>query len=248
MYSPSVMRVLAVFILSNSLTVYADQSIDTLQRLDQNEFRAFSEDLAAALSYKPVIPSEPLGVLGFDIGAEFSTTLLKNGNLFSKTALEWDWLDDKGEDYLGIARLHAHKGLPFNIDAGLSYATVINSNTNVWGAELRYALLQGSTLTPALAVRTAYTRMSGVEALDLATQSLDISTSKGFAMFTPYAGVGHVWTQSHAKNAPYLSDEDISQFKVYGGVNLGLTLFNLAAEYDNTGGISTFSLKLGTRF
>jgi hypothetical protein len=241
-------RFYALGLVFLSAGAFADQSIDTLQRLDQFEFRALSEDLGATLSYKPLIPAEPLGIFGFDIGGEISTTRLSKGQLFAKTAQQWDWLDANTEDYLGVARLHAHKGLPFNLDAGLSYGAVLNSNAGVWGAELRYSLLPGSALTPALAVRTAYTQMTGVDSMELSTQSLDISASKGFVMFTPYAGVGHVWTQSRAKNTPYLSDEDISQFKVYGGLNIGLTLFNLAAEYDNTGGINTFSLKLGARF
>ena len=54
------------------------QSIDQLQNATQNEFRLISEDLGAALSYKPEIPTTPLGLTGFDIGAAISVTKLQN--------------------------------------------------------------------------------------------------------------------------------------------------------------------------
>jgi hypothetical protein len=44
------------------------QDIDRVQLLSQPEFRRLSEDLGGALSYRPLIPTAPLGITGFDIG------------------------------------------------------------------------------------------------------------------------------------------------------------------------------------
>jgi hypothetical protein len=54
----------------------ADMS--TINLLNQTEFKQLSEDLGAALSYKPVTPAEPLGLFGFDLGVEASSTNLQN--------------------------------------------------------------------------------------------------------------------------------------------------------------------------
>ena len=49
-------------------------SITTLNQLGQSEFKTLSEDLGAALSYKPVTPAAPLGTTGFDMGIEVTQT------------------------------------------------------------------------------------------------------------------------------------------------------------------------------
>ena len=100
---------------------------------------------------------------------------------------------------------------------------------------------------PAVAIRGSFTKLSGVDQLSLNTKGLDISISKGFAMFTPYAGIGQVWVNSTA-NGVNLAAESFTQGKVFVGANLNLGFSNLAAEVDKTGGIQSISMKLGFRF
>ncbi len=102
--------------------------------------------------------------------------------------------------------------------------------------------------TPAIGLRGSFTRLSGVDQLALNTNGLDISISKGFAMFTPYAGVGQVWVNSTANKAASLAAEKFSQGKAFIGANLNLGFSNLAAEWDKTGGIQSVSVKWGFRF
>ncbi|HET6719800.1 MAG TPA: hypothetical protein VFH22_09145, partial [Rhodocyclaceae bacterium] len=71
----------------------------------QVKFRALSDDLGAALSYKGMTPAEPLGVTGFDIGIAATSTKLHNANQYG-AALE-------NEDTLIMPTVRAHKGLPF---------------------------------------------------------------------------------------------------------------------------------------
>ena len=160
----------------------------------QSEFRTLSEDLGAALSYKPVTPAAPLGVTGFDIGMEVTQTDM------SKSSQIWSKATGGGSSIskLYIPKLHIDKGLPFGIDVAAFYSKIPSTNISLVGAELRYAILEGGIAMPAVAVRGAYTKLGGVDQLSFDTKSLDISISKGFAMFTPYAGVGQVWVNSKA--------------------------------------------------
>jgi len=215
-------------------------NIDNLGALAQSEFKLFSEDLGAALSYKPLIPAEPLGVTGFDLGLEVTSTEMKNSSLWSKAT-------GSSRNSLPIPKLHIHKGLPFNIDVGAFYSSVPTTNIKLYGGELRYAILEGGTATPAVAIRGAMTKLSGVNQLDFGTKSLDVSISKGFAMLTPYAGVGTVWVDSTPNVAP-LAKESFRQNKVFAGANLNFGLVNLAFEYDKTGSAASYSAKLGFRF
>ena len=147
-----------------------------------------------------------------------------------------------------VPKLHLIKGLPLNIDVGLVYTKVPTTNISLFGGELRYAILEGGAASPALAVRGTYTKLSGVDQLDFDTKGLELSISKGFAMFTPYAGVGEEWVDSKPSAATGLSEESFQQSKYYVGANLNLGLMNIALEYDNTDSTNSYSAKLGWRF
>jgi len=218
-------------------------NIDQLQNLSQDEFNRLSKDLTAGLSYKPIAPAASLGVTGFDLGVALSGVRMRESDLWNKAT---------GTDlkYMPVPKLSFVKGLPFGIDIGGSYIKVPGSNISCWGGELKYAILEGGALTPALAVRGAYTRLNGVDQLDFSTRSLDVSVSKGFIGLTPYIGIGEVWG-SAKPNLPAsfpLHSVNQTETKAFAGVNINLGIGNLAFEYDRTGGNDTLSTKLGIRW
>jgi hypothetical protein len=77
---------------------------------------------------------------------------------------------------------------------------------------------------------------------------LDASISKGFAFFTPYAGIGTVRVSSKPRNVPVLQKERFDRTKVFVGSNLNFGLLNLALEADRTGNVSSYGMKFGLRF
>jgi hypothetical protein len=212
--------------------------------LTQSEFRLLSEDLGAALSYKPIIPSEGLGITGFDIGLGVSGTQLKNAVLLSKAAN-----GATVRTTMPLVSGRVHKGLPFDIDIGASYTVVPSTDIRAIGGEVRWAFIPGSTVMPAVAVRASGSQLSGVDQLNFSTYGVDVSVSKGFAVFTPYGGIGQVWVHSSPNGAPAgtIQGEKFTQTKIFAGVNINIGA-NLAFEYDNTGSINTFSAKIGVRF
>ena len=215
--------------------------LSNLSALSAEEFRSVSKDLGAALSYKPLLPTEGQGVTGFDIGVAMTTTSMDNGGALKKAGADLSW------DALQTVRLHAHKGLPLGFDIGGFVASVPGLSATLSGAELRYAVLGGNVALPAIGVRGAYTRLSGSDQLSFNTRSLDISISKGLTVFTPYGGVGHVWVDSEAR-AGTLGKEAPNLGKVYAGVNMSLGLANFAIEVDKTGEATTVGIKFGGRW
>jgi hypothetical protein len=208
----------------------------------QTEFRNVSEDLGSALSYKGVLPAESLGVTGFDLGLEVTQTKL------AQSAALWNTLTGSDFSNLYVPKLHVTKGLPLDIDIGAFYSAVPTTDIKLYGGELRWAFMPGSTVMPAVAVRGALTKLSGVNQLSLDTKSLDVSISKGFAMLTPYAGIGQVWTNSTPDSATGFTAESFTQSKLFAGANLNLGMTNLAIEFDKTGAAQSASFKLGFRF
>lgn len=207
----------------------------------QSDFRNLSEDLGSALSYKAISPAEPMGITGFDVGIELTSTKL------AKSAPLWKTLTGTDMSNVYVPKLHITKGLPLDIDIGAFVSSIPTTGINLFGGELKYAVLPGSIAMPAVAIRGSMTKLSGVKQLTLDTKSLDVSISKGFAMFTPYAGVGQVWVDSTPDIAG-LKAESFTQPKTFVGANLNLGLTNFAAEYDKTGSANSFNFKLGFRF
>lgn len=242
--SRSSLRQLLAFsagIFINAASHAAD--ISTLNLLTQAEFRGLSEDLGAALSFKPLIPAEPMGLTGFDIGLAVTGTKLENRGAFQKAA--------GGASVpatLPVPTLRVHKGLPFDIDLGVSYAAVPSSNVRVIGGELRWAVLAGNVALPAVALRASVSKLSGVDQLGLRTTGLDVSVSKGFALLTPYAGIGTVRVKSDPDAATGRTAESFGLSKVFAGLNLNFGLTNLAFETDRTGDATSYGVKFGFRF
>jgi hypothetical protein len=226
-----------------SLPVVA-ADIDQLQALGQAQFRLLSEDLGAALSYKPLTPTAPLGITGFDLGIAVTSTKLQNSTVFNDASA-----GDLSVSSAIVPSLRVHKGLPFGIDIGAMYGAVPSTNVKLLGAELRYAIVEGGTAMPAIGIRGSYTKLTGVNQLEFDTSGVDLSISKGFLVFTPYAGVGKVWVSSTPKDIPAsLSKESFSLNKAFVGVNLNLGVVNIVFEGDRTGEASSYGAKLGFRF
>jgi hypothetical protein len=221
----------------------AASNIDNLKALSQSEFRALSEDLGAALSYKPLTPTAPLGITGFDLGLAVTATKIENSALLQKAGAG-------DHSTLPVPSLRLNKGLPLDIDVGLMVGAVPGTNIRLYGGELRYAIVSGGAALPAIGIRGSYTKLTGVDQLDFSTRGVDLSISKGFLMFTPYAGVGKVWAASTPKDIPPpgLSKESFSLNKVFVGLNLNFGLTNLAFEGDRTGKATSYGAKLGFRF
>jgi hypothetical protein len=218
-------------------------NIDNIGSLNQSEFKTFSEDIGSVVSYKPVTPAEPLGVFGFDLGIEATQTKLQDPALWT-AATSGTFTSNS----VVLPKLHAFIGLPLGIDVGAVYSQAPSTNIKVYGGEIRYAIIEGGTATPAVAIRGSLTKMTGVDQLSFNTKGLDVSISKGFAMFTPYAGVGEVWSDSTPNGIPTLTKESFNQNKFYFGCNINILLVNLDFEYDKTGSDQSYSAKLGVRF
>ena len=238
---PTNLASLALGLLALAATPAWAFDINRLQFVSQGDFRLLSEDLGAALSYHPQTPTEPLGITGFDIGASLTMSKLVNTDAISRG------VSGTVPSYLPVPTLRADKGLPFGFDLGLMYSKVPGTDISLWGGQARWAFIKGGVAEPAFGLRASYTKLTGVDQLDMTTKGLDISASKGFLMLTPYIGLGRTWVTStpHVSN---LGQEDFGLNKLFIGASFNLLLANMNAEIDRTGQSTAYSLKVGIRF
>jgi hypothetical protein len=216
-----------LFLISVSSTTFAaDNDIVLPSGYLQSEFKDLSETLGLAISYKPLAPAEPLGILGLDVGVEVTAVDVDQGASFLTRVIS------DPPSYFVFPKLHAQKGLPFGIDVGVVYAKVPDSNISLIGGEVKWAILKGTVATPAIAARGSYTGLMGVDDLDLSTYGIDLSASKGFAFLTPYIGVGQVWIQSETNAAGLNFSENLSRTKGFAGLKLKLLLLSFVGEVE----------------
>ena len=212
----------------------------SIGNLAQDEFRAISRDLGAALAYKGVTPATALGPLGFDVGVEVTQTRMENSALFARAGAG-------GQSSLFIPKVHLHKGLFGGLDFGAFVAGAPEIDARLYGADLRYTVIDDGLATPAVGVRVSGSRATGLGDLKVSTAAMDLMVSKKFTLLTPYAGAGMVRIQSSA-NGTGLSEERINQGRVFGGLNVNLVAVNLAFEAEKMGANVSLSAKVGWRF
>lgn len=211
----------------------------------QAAFEGAIEDVAAALNYKALGPAEPGGITGFGIGAFVNYTPTRNDD-------DWQALTGTDVDFVGMAGVVATKGLPFGIDVGAFYTAVPDTSVKAYGAELRYAILEGGIASPALAVRGALTRTSGIDDFDYESYSVDVSLSKGFTLLTPYIGAGYVWAEADPKGdvaeITGLSKAKVDEQRFFAGLRVSFLLLEITPEYERVGDNNAYNLRLGLSF
>jgi len=235
------MRTLCLFLAAFALPAWA-QDINRIQVLSQEEFKLLSEDLAGALSYRPLVPTTPLGTTGFDIGVALTLARPANTEVLERAT------SSDAPSNIPVPTLRAHKGLPLGFDIGVLYAQIPDSNIRYYGGELRYAIFSGGIATPAVGLRANFTKVSGIEQMEFSTRGVDLSLSKGFVAATPYAGVGYVWAKSDPRGNGGLAAEDVGMGKFFVGMGFNFVLTNFVIEADRTGQVSALSAKVGLRF
>lgn len=219
-----------------------------IRNLVQDEFRQLAREIGIGLSAFQTRPAAPLGFLRFDAGVEVTAVDINEDRAFWNRA----FADGDAPSLLPVPKAHVNVGLPLGIDLGGLYSSVPDSNIRLWGAEVKWAIIRGGIVWPALAVRGGYTSLDGVDELELTTKSVDASVSKGFGPVTPYIGVGRIWIEAEPKGAaaaPPVSLSEVSpvEDRVFAGLRLRLVFLSLVAE-GSWSRVPAYTLRLNLSF
>lgn len=209
---------------------------------NQADFDQIAREAGTLITYRALASAEPGGLTGFDVSVAVSAVKI-DSNL-------WDAVTDDSvsSDYLYVPSIRVRKGLPFGIDVGASYTQIPGEDFKVIGGELQWALLEGSTVTPAFALRGHYSTLLDVDDIDLETYGADAVISKGFAIFTPYAGIGAVHMNGDYSNPfnPVLDFDEYNDTSIryFGGLRMTLALLQVTADVEYLEN-PVYSLKVG---
>jgi hypothetical protein len=129
------------------------------------------------------------------------------------------------------------------------YSSVPSTDIKLWGVEVKYAILEGGITMPAISIRGAFSKLEGIDEIDVNTYSGDLMISKGFLFLTPYAGITMLRVNA-SENSDLVTLDDVHE-TIYRGL-LGLQvsplpLLNITVEA-SIGEVKQYGLKLGLRF
>ena len=88
--------------------------------------------------------------------------------------------------------------------------------------------------------------MTGMEDMYVTSTGVELSVSKGFNAFTPYAGIGTTWVDGEYELEG--STSRLTQNKYFMGLQFNLGIFHLSAEAEQSDVESSFRAKSGIRF
>jgi hypothetical protein len=165
-------------------------------------FRVFARQFAAVMTSATLMPPETLGTSGFAFTAEASYVQIAPSNnigaldpatsmpkplptLPTEKAFQGGWLLIPG--------VHVRKGLPYSFELGGRMSWIQDSRMFVGMIELKWALNEGFTYLPDIAVGGRIAKLINSRDFDLTTGGLDVSIGKQFALggmltLTPYVG------------------------------------------------------------
>jgi len=213
-----------------------------LSGMTQKEFEELSQEVGLAVSYLPLSPAEPLGLLGFDAGVETTWVNIREKRSFWQKAIH------NPPSGLLIPKIHIQKGLPFGIDVGAVYSKIQQLDTTMLGGEIKWAVLPGNALLPAVALRGSYTRLSHEGDAQIDTFGADLTASKGFTFITPYAGFGSLWVRSRPQGGSSLKASEDQQWKAYAGVKITFVVVNLVTEIHYADPFPLYTTRLNVAF
>ncbi|HZH13314.1 MAG TPA: hypothetical protein VE057_03025 [Archangium sp.] len=193
------------------------------------DFRAFARTFAAVMTSANLMPPETLGHAGFSLNAELSVIGLPTpGREDGQTTLP---TEGTPTNPLLIPSVHVRKGLPFSFELGARVGWIDRSSMFATTGELKWAVNEGFTWLPDIAVRLHVTRLMGNKDFDLTAGGLDFGVGKQFPLggmvtLTPYGGLDLVGVAASTDTL------DFNQSRTRGDT---LNPANPYAGLDNTG-------------
>jgi hypothetical protein len=236
-------RILIAVVMLVCSAAFADE-FRISSAMTQSQFQSLTKEIGLLVTPTPNSPAEPLKTIGFDIAVEAVAVDIKNEQDYWINA----WDDADPDSVLMATRVHVQKGFPMGLDLGASVTKGTNIQFTAVTGEVKYAILEGTTVTPALSVKASVTRVFGLEDINMTTMAAGAYISKGILFLTPYAGVESVLTMASDDSDNDLDSENTNTVRALAGLQISpLPLISLNIEAA-TGSVTQIGLKAGIRF
>lgn len=240
--------ILCAILFSTKMVYKAEAKFD-LSDTSQNIFNDFCEEISPVFTYKSFGIAAPLGILGFEACLE------ANGATIDSDIIN-DILND-APSMVFIPRLAVRKGLPFKIDIGAIYSPmeIEDESFNLTGFEIKYSIIEGSAVLPAVSVRGNYLALNGIDDFDVSSFGADVLISKGLGVdilfkLVPYGGLSYNNITITPNNIFDLDEVKSNALSLFLGLRLSLSMtkWNIKLDYDQKTNNMNYGLSVGIGF
>jgi hypothetical protein len=149
----------------------------------QSDLEGLAEGIGDALTFPNLGTAAPTGLAGFEVLAA------AGGPEVDTDSNWWHYVDaSTAGGVLYGQRVIVRKGLPLNLDIGVQAGKVAGKSFQ--GGEVRWAILEGGSVSPAIALRATYSKLSTAP-FECEVAEGQLFISKGFLVVSPYGGLGY---------------------------------------------------------
>lgn len=230
----------ATLLVSSTQPVLADQHMEQLSTLIGSQFNSFAENLSASQSHKSLSNRKSSGAAALNVGFELSKADVEPNSFLE------EYTPRENPDTVVIPRLQVNTGFGYGWNAGAFYSSVPDSDIEIYGGELSYSITSNSDYVPAFSVRGTYSQVTGITDMFVTSTGLELSVSKGFSGFTPYAGIGTTYIDGEYALDGY--SNHLRENKYFMGLQFNLGVLSISAETEQSGDEATTKAKMGIRF
>ena len=131
--------------------------------LTATEYRKLITEHGLLIGSKTIAPSNTLGVNGFDAGFELTTGIIHGQEPYWTKAAK----DGDIPRVFTYPTLRVRKGLPFSLEGGMTVSYLPFTQQQVLGGQVRFAVHEGFSLVPDVAIQLSYDEYVGNEQLDM---------------------------------------------------------------------------------
>lgn len=231
--------------------------------LGQSRFGKLARELGMAMAPKLMAPAETLGLDGFQVGFELSTTNISEDKDFWQQGIE----DQSPPGALVTSQFHVRKGLPFSFEIGGVATYLVESELWAFGGEVKWSPNEAVEAFPVdIAFRGAVNRVMGSPEMDMTVAAFDVILSRGFgvagvANVAPYMAYEPVFVYARSKvldttpadptdsdSSYVLEEEDPLLHRFVLGSRFVFSVISLTPEVVLTRGLQTYNVNLGLDF
>ena len=219
-------------------------------KITQSEFADFSRLVGQAIYADPVQPARATSLLGFDVGIAVTGVKIDTASTYWTHSVPAS-SDFAHGSYATVPRLVGSKGLGF-CTVSATYAQVQSSGIKTYGAAIDIPIIRGSVVTPELALRGAYSTLTGLDVLKIKTYGIEAFLSKGFGPVTPFVALGKMRSDSRGTvntglTQPLTLTDSADLTRYSAGLRISLLLPKLTVEATKAQ-VTSYSAKLSFGF
>lgn len=215
------------------------QQPDELFRLHPDftakEFRLLAADVGSILRFRQLGDTQPTPRGTVDLSVEFAGSPTDRASLYLG-------------DSLSFPRVIARFGVNERLDVGAWGGYNAGERYGLAGVDTKILLVREGRSPVSVAIRPSATSLIGPSDLWVAAASVDVSISRSFGAFAPYAGVASTGSVAIERSAdvdfdPAFADRSLS----YAGLSYRWRALVASGEVEKGARVS-YAFRVGTRF